>query len=113
VGLRPQEMVVQRNSTEESNFLNVKNSEDEEELRCIIMDMSGLSYIDPSSVRILHVVVEEFTSVNIAFYFAGCNSPVFEMIMKCDTYVYGALTLKIFATIQDAITFFQTEIMPR
>jgi len=112
VGIHPQD-IDQRNSTEEDHFLGEKNSEDGQELRCIIMDMSALSYIDPSSVNILHLVVEEFAEVNIEFYFAGCSSPIFEMIMKYDTYVYDTLSLKIFPTIQDAVTFFQTEIIPR
>jgi anti-anti-sigma regulatory factor len=112
VGVRPQD-IIDRNSTQEGHFLGEKNSEDGQELRCIIMDMSALSYIDSSSVHVLHLIVEEFAEVNIEFYFAGCSSPIFEMIMKYDIYVYDALTLKIFATVQDAVTFFQTEVIPR
>ncbi|KAH0954229.1 hypothetical protein HN011_002174 [Eciton burchellii] len=112
VGVRPQD-IIDRNSTQEDHFLGEKNSEDGQELRCIIMDMSALSYIDSSSVHVLHLIVEEFAEVNIEFYFAGCSSPIFEMIMKYDIYVYDALTLKIFATVQDAVTFFQTEVIPR
>ncbi|EZA51917.1 Prestin [Ooceraea biroi] len=111
VGVCPRKVVKHRkNLTEEGRFLNDKNSDGRYELRCIIMDMSALSYIDPSSVHVLHLVVEEFAELHIEFYFVNCPSPIFETIMKCDAYVYGALSLKIFATIQDAVTYFQTEI---
>jgi len=98
---------------EEGHFLDEKNSRGICELQCIIMDMSALSYIDPSSIQVLHVIVEEFTQVNIEFYFVNCPSPIFETIKKCDLYVYGIMSLKIFATIQDAITYFQNEIASR
>jgi len=98
---------------EEGHFLDEKNSRGICELQCIIMDMSALSYIDPSSIQVLHVIVEEFTQVNIEFYFVNCPSPIFETIKKCDLYVYGVMSLKIFATIQDAITYFRNEIASR
>lgn len=77
------------------------------------MDMSALSYIDPNSVQMLHLIVEEFTQVNIRFYFVSCPSPIFEVIKKCDLYIYGKMSLKIFATIQDAVAYFRNEVSSR
>lgn len=98
---------------EENHFLDDKNSKGRHELQCIIMDMSALSYIDPNSVQMLHLIAEEFTQVNIKFYFVNCQSPIFEMIKKCDLYIYGEMSFKIFATIQDAVTYFRNEASSR
>ncbi|XP_018303628.1 solute carrier family 26 member 10 isoform X2 [Mycetomoellerius zeteki] len=114
VGVYPQKIIKYRKKlAEEGRFLDEKNSRETCELQCIIMDMSALSYIDPSSVQVLHVIVEEFTQMNIKFYFVNCPSPIFETVKKCDLYVYGTMSLKIFATIQDAIAHFQNEIASR
>ncbi|XP_070172363.1 prestin isoform X1 [Polyergus mexicanus] len=111
VGVCPQKIIKHRKKlAEENRFLDDKDSEDRHELQCIIMDMSALSYIDPSSVQMLHLIVEEFTQVNIKFYFVNCPSPIFEMIKKCDLYIYGKMSMKIFATIQDAVAYFRNEV---
>ncbi|GAB1860445.1 Prestin [Camponotus japonicus] len=112
VGVCPQKIIKHRKKlTEENHFLD--DSEGRPELQCIIMDMSALSYIDPSSVQMLHLIVKEFTQVSIKFYFVNCPSPIFEMIKKCDLYIYGEMSLKIFATIQDAVAYFRNEISSR
>ncbi|XP_032674738.1 sulfate transporter isoform X3 [Odontomachus brunneus] len=114
VGICPQEIIKRRKKlAEEGRFLDDKNADDKNELQCIIMDMSALNYIDPSSIHVLHVIVNEFTQVNVEFYFVSCLSPVFEMIKKYDTYVYGAISFKIFATVQDAVVYFQSEVSAR
>ncbi|KAL6433709.1 hypothetical protein ACFW04_005758 [Cataglyphis niger] len=111
VGVYPQNIIKHRKKlAEENHFLDDKDSEDRHELQCIIMDMSALSYIDPSSIQMLHLIVEEFAQVNIKFYFVNCPSPIFEMIKKCDLYIYGKMSLKIFATIQDAVAYFRNEV---
>ncbi|KAL6264121.1 hypothetical protein P5V15_004199 [Pogonomyrmex californicus] len=110
VGVCPQKLMkYKKKLAEEGRFLDDKKPENLHELRCVIMDMSALTYIDPSSVQILHVIVEEFAQVNIEFYFVNCSSPVFETIKKCDSYMYGMISLRIFATIQDAVTYFQNK----
>lgn len=114
IGIYPQEIIKRRKKLiEESQVLNDKNVDNRNELQCIIMDMSALNYIDPSSVHVLHVIVEEFAQVNIEFYFVNCLSPVFEMIKKCDKYMYGAISFKIFATVQDAVIYFQSKVATR
>ncbi|XP_039304504.1 solute carrier family 26 member 6 isoform X3 [Solenopsis invicta] len=114
VGVCPQKVIKHRKKlAEEGHFLEENNFKEMCELQCIIMDMSALSYIDPSSVQVLHTIVEEFARVNIDFCFVNCPSPIFETIKKCDLYIYGMMSLKIFATIQDAIAHFQNEMAPR
>ncbi|XP_036146062.1 solute carrier family 26 member 6 isoform X2 [Monomorium pharaonis] len=114
VGTSPQQVMKHRKKlAEEGHILDEKNPRETCELHCIIMDMSALSYIDPSSVQVLHAVVEEFAQVDIDFCFVNCPSPIFETIKKCDLYIYGMMSLKIFATIQDAIVYFQNETTSR
>ncbi|XP_070515554.1 prestin isoform X2 [Cardiocondyla obscurior] len=114
VGVCPQKIIKhRRESPEEGCFLEEKDSTNSCRLKCVIMDMSALSYIDPSSVQVLHVIVEEFTKVNVEFYFVNCPSPIFETIKRCDLYLYGTIPLKIFATIQDAVAYFQNKISLR
>lgn len=114
VGVCPQDKITCRKKlAEEGSSFNDKDTDDRNELQCIIMDMSSLSYIDPSSIHVLHLIVEEFGQMNIEFYFANCLSPVFEMIKKCDTYVYGAISFKIFATVEDAVAYFRNKVAAR
>lgn len=108
VGVNPRKLTKHRNKLiENGSYLESKKLKDKQELRCIIMDASGLSYIDSSSVHALHSVVTEFLNIDVQFYLASCPSPIFETIKKCDLYTHGKLSFKIFATIQDARTYFE------
>lgn len=82
-------------------------------VQCIILDLSAVSYIDPSSVNMLHSIISDYARIEVPLYLAGCSSPVYETIKKCDTYTYGELSMKIFATIQDALVYARKEIFSR
>jgi ABC-type transporter Mla MlaB component len=43
------------------------------ELRCLILDFSSLSHIDPSGVSMLQVVTEGFQKIDIPVYIAACS----------------------------------------
>lgn len=77
------------------------------------MDMSALSYIDSSGVSTLHSTIKDFKQIDVHFYFTNCTSPIFETIKRCDLYLHGKFTLKMFATIQDAKTYFEKELYLR
>lgn len=93
--------------------MDTEDSEDKQELQCVIMDMSSLSYIDSSGVITLNSVMKEFQQIDVHFYLVSCTSPIFETIKKCDLYLHGALTFKIFATIQDAKMYLEKELYSR
>lgn len=93
--------------------MDTEDLEDKQELRCIIMDMSALSYIDSSGVIALNSVMREFQQIDVHFYLVSCRTPIFETIKKCDLYLYGTLTFKIFATIQDAKIYLEKELYSR
>lgn len=106
VGVEPHKVVKQRLKRAKRNLYNEVQIEDEVlELRCIIMDMSALSYVDPSGIGVLHAIADEYARINVFVYLAGCSWPVFERILKCDKYAKGEHSFRIFATIHDAVTY--------
>ncbi|XP_054007384.1 solute carrier family 26 member 6-like isoform X1 [Hylaeus anthracinus] len=103
VGVNPHNVIEHRLKLREKGiYIDTGDSEDKQELRCIVMDMSALSYIDSSGVVALHSTITEFNQIDVNFFFVNCSSPIFEMIKKCDLYLHGKLTFKIFPTIRDA-----------
>lgn len=103
IGVNPQKVIERRVKLREKGiYMDTHDSEDKQELQCVIMDMSALSYIDSSGVITLHSVIKEFEQIDVQFYLVNCTSPIFETIKKCDLYLHGQLTFKIFAKIQDA-----------
>ncbi|XP_076650373.1 prestin isoform X1 [Halictus rubicundus] len=103
VGVNPQKVIDHRQKLRENGiYVDTHDLEDKQELRCIIMDMGALSYIDSSGVFMLHTIIKAFDQIDVHFYLVNCTIPIFETIKKCDLYLHGKLTFKIFATIQDA-----------
>nr|XP_034179189.1 prestin isoform X3 [Osmia lignaria] len=114
IGINPQKVIEQKAKLKEKGiYMDTQDSEDIQELRCIIMDMSALSYIDSSGVSTLHSTIKDFQQIDVHFYFVNCTSPIFETIKRCDLYLHGKFTLKMFATIQDAKTYFEKEMCLR
>ncbi|OAD59199.1 Prestin [Eufriesea mexicana] len=114
IGINPKKIIEHKTKLREKGiYMDTEESEDKQELQCVIMDMSSLSYIDSSGVITLNSVMKEFQQIDIHFYLVSCTSPIFETIKKCDLYLHGALTFKIFATIQDAKTYLERELYSR
>ncbi|XP_034941936.1 solute carrier family 26 member 6-like isoform X2 [Chelonus insularis] len=106
VNVNPQKVLKKRMKKLKSITDDCNYDDDlEQKLRCIVMDLSALSYIDPSGITILHAISDEFASINIPIYLAGCSAPVFESILKCDKYAAGKHQFIIFVTIHDAVTY--------
>ncbi|XP_078052964.1 prestin isoform X2 [Augochlora pura] len=114
VGANPQKIMEHRQKLRENGiYIDTEDLEDKQELRCVIMDMGALSYIDSSGVFTLHSVIQEYNQIDVHFYLVNCTSPIFETIKKCDLYLHGKLTFKIFATIQDAKLYLEKEYYSR
>ncbi|XP_057331229.1 prestin-like isoform X5 [Microplitis mediator] len=107
VNINPQKEFESRKkeARKKSPYQNDLNLENNENLRCIVIDFSALTYIDPSGIAILHAVYDEFSSIGILVCLAGCSGPIFESISKYDQYVSAKTKLIIFMTINDAITY--------
>lgn len=104
VGVDPQKVLKMRAKRAKQMIIQDK-VDSENELYCIVMDMSALSYIDPSGIIVLHAIADEFSLIDIQVYLASCSSPVYESIKKCDKYAKGEHSFIIFATIHDAVTY--------
>ncbi|CAH1373967.1 unnamed protein product [Tenebrio molitor] len=72
------------------------------ELRCLILDFSSLSHIDPSGVSMLQVVTEGFQKIDIPVYIAACSDPIYEKISKCGLLKHKS-SIRTFPTVHDAV----------
>ncbi|KZC05980.1 PREDICTED: prestin [Dufourea novaeangliae] len=114
IGVNPHKVMDHKQKLREKGiYMDTHYSEDKEELRCVIMDMSALSYIDSSGVFTLHSIITAFDEIGVHFYLAHCTSPIFETIEKCDLYLHSKLTFKIFPTIHDAKIYLEKELHMR
>ncbi|KAI4489871.1 PREDICTED: solute carrier family 26 member 10 [Polistes canadensis] len=114
IGINPQKVIRQRMKLRQKGIhLDEQDFEHKDGLHCIIMNMSAISYIDPTGVNAIHAIASEFAEIQINFYLASCSSPIFEMIKKCEMYIYKELSFKIFATIEDAVSYFRSANLSR
>ncbi|KAL2716479.1 prestin isoform X1 [Vespula squamosa] len=114
IGINPQKVIRQRIKLRQKGIhLDEQDFVHKDGLRCIIMNMSAVSYIDPTGVNVIHAVASEFTEIQIHFYLASCSGPIFEMIKKCEMYTYKELSFKIFATIEDAVSYSRSALLSR
>ncbi|XP_015514317.1 solute carrier family 26 member 6-like isoform X1 [Neodiprion virginianus] len=111
VGVVPREVVEERRKlTKKGLYPDPLGSEDKEALRCIILDLSAMSYIDPSGINTLRFLTTEFEKIEVPVYLAGCSGPVFEQIVKCDQFQNKEPSFRIFVGVHDAVTFIQHEL---
>ncbi|XP_049820981.1 prestin-like isoform X2 [Aethina tumida] len=73
------------------------------DIRCIILDFSSLSYIDPSGVTMLKNVVESYKKLDIPIYVAATSDPVYEMMEKCNLINTKTALIRSFPTVHDAV----------
>lgn len=99
----------------------------------LILDFSGLTYVDPSGVQFLKGLVEEFKTIGISTIFAGTpckfflevkswnfylqkiffiKGPCYEMMKKCGILNLGNEKLKFFLGVHDAVKFVQNAMIP-
>ncbi|KAJ6647323.1 Prestin [Pseudolycoriella hygida] len=87
---------------ETKKMINVQNY-DPIYLRCLILDFSALSYIDPSGVSSLILLVKEFNKLQIHVFISGCSCPVYEVMKKCGLKESSNGWFKFFPTVHDAV----------
>nr|CAD7577435.1 unnamed protein product [Timema californicum] len=78
-------------------------------MRCLILDFSALSYIDPSGVNMLRILGEEFSKIDIPVYVSGSSCPVYENLKRCGLFGEAESQFKIFPTVHDAVMFVRTQ----
>ncbi|CAH2002322.1 unnamed protein product [Acanthoscelides obtectus] len=72
-------------------------------MKCVILDFSMVSYIDPSGISMMKTVVEGFKKLDISVYVCGCNDPVYDMMEKCELIKTLKPSLRVFQSIHDAV----------
>nr|CAD7601855.1 unnamed protein product [Timema genevievae] len=106
IGLNPQKQLLlikkdlKRKIASEKKYLKV---------RCLILDFSALSYIDPSGVNMLRILGEEFSKIEIPVYVSGSSCPVYENLKRCGLFGEAESQFKIFPTVHDAVVFARTK----
>ncbi|XP_012269237.2 solute carrier family 26 member 6-like isoform X2 [Athalia rosae] len=111
VGIIPRQVIEERKKLAKRGLYPDQHGSDEKEvLRCIIIDLSALSYVDPTGINTLKFLASEFEKIEVPIYLAGCSGPVFEQIVKCDLLDKTNPRFKIFAAVHDAVSFTQHEL---
>ncbi|KAG5891410.1 hypothetical protein JTB14_031477 [Gonioctena quinquepunctata] len=88
--------------------------EDDELLtRCLILDLSCLTFVDPAGVDFLRTLQADCNELNISMYISGCSGPVYEVMKKCDTVEKKENKFVIFPTVHDAVLFARVNLLDK
>ncbi|GJQ80669.1 hypothetical protein Trydic_g9253 [Trypoxylus dichotomus] len=74
-------------------------------VRCIILDFSAVTYVDPVAAQMLRTLAEECKKLGVSLYITNCSGPIFEMLAKCDKYEGKKSLFNIYPTIHDAVLY--------
>lgn len=107
VGFDPNSVLRKRLSLEDSRS---SSSEGELLIRCIILDLTALTYVDPSGVKTLRQLKSDYSQLDVEMYIAGCSGPVFETLVRCDKWEGKDSKFMVFPTIHDAVLYAQGHI---
>lgn len=55
-----------------SNKVEKLKKKTKTDLKCLILDFSAVSYIDPSGVSMLKLIGQDFHRIDVPVYVAGC-----------------------------------------
>lgn len=72
-------------------------------LKTVIVDFSALSYIDPSAVTGLKLLVSDFRKISINFFIAATTFQAYDVMTKCGLSKMDSDMFKIFPTVHDAV----------
>lgn len=112
VGVKPRLVLKYRvKQAKRDGYTDPNDFENKYTLKCIVIDMSAVSKIDPGGVSTLRDVVAEFFQIDVPVYLAACSPIVFDKIQKCDMLEKNELTFMIFATVHDAVFYAQRELV--
>nr|CAD7432363.1 unnamed protein product [Timema monikensis] len=106
IGLNPQKQLLRIKKDLKKKIASEKKYL---KMRCLILDFSALSYIDPSGVNMLRILGEEFNKIDIPVYVSGSSCPVYENLKRCGLFGEGESQFKIFPTVHDAVVFARTQ----
>lgn len=84
---------------------NVKMGFPGDQINCVIIDLSCLTYVDASGVKTLRTIVEEIQRANIEVLLATASSPIFEQLKNYEVHDESPTKFKLFPTIHDSVQF--------
>lgn len=106
LGFDPKKIITTRKRRESLSKTPVAASEVENlSLKCLVIDMSALNYIDPAGVEQLRTIAVEFQAVGAEVYLASASGPVYETLKRCDAYENKTGYYYVFPTIHDAVLY--------
>jgi solute carrier family 26 protein len=73
IGFEPTSLLRKRTRLEESASRSVSDDYDDLLTRCIILDFSALTFVDPSGVDQLRQLQSDYAKLDIALYIAACS----------------------------------------
>ncbi|XP_011151868.1 solute carrier family 26 member 10 isoform X1 [Harpegnathos saltator] len=82
-------------------------TEEIKKLRVLILDFTALSHVDLAGANAIRNIIEEYCSIEVSVYIAGCSGPVYETMRKCNlTNEYNdSPFFAMFPTVADAVHF--------
>ncbi|CAG9831710.1 unnamed protein product [Diabrotica balteata] len=92
-----------------------KGLQDDEEFltKCVILDFSSLTFVDPAGVDFLRTMQDDYKRLNIYMLISGCSGPVFEVMHKCDEVEKKEKKFLIFPTVHDAVLYTQVNVLSK
>ncbi|KAJ8926282.1 hypothetical protein NQ314_021359 [Rhamnusium bicolor] len=81
--------------------------------KCLLLDFSCLTFIDPAGVDFLRALQADCSKLNVTMYIAGCSGPVYEVMIRCDKVEKKENKFLIFPTVHDAVLFAKTNVLNR
>ncbi|XP_044583943.1 prestin-like [Cotesia glomerata] len=109
VNIDPQKELKLRSKKAKNQFEMQLNDGNNEKLRFLVIDLSSLSYIDPSGVAILYNIANEFNSIDISVCITGCSGSIYDSILEYNKHVSEKPNFLILLTIHDAVTYALSE----
>lgn len=83
---------------------NISNDFTDVYLKAIILDFSGVSYIDATGGKTVCGIVDDMRKWNIEVLIISSSSPIFERLkMNVDGHGFHGPTLNIYPTVHDAV----------
>lgn len=74
-----------------------------DEIKCVIVDLSCLTYVDAAGVKTLRIVVEEMQKTGIEVLLATAAPQIFEQLKNYEVHESSSTKFKMFPTIHDAV----------
>lgn len=100
-----QEKVKKSENNEIKEKMHKLESKINTSLKCLIMDFSSVSYMDPSGAAMLKNEINNFKLLNVLFYIAACSDRVYNTLERCDIISKEKDILRIFPSVHDAVQY--------